>query len=350
MPTRPPRQPSRVNFSTYVNGVRMPGETSLKDPLWHVPHDGFVWIALHEPTSAELADMTAHLDFHCLAGGDVLNTQLLPGLERYEQAVFTTFKTVRHLPACEHPARPLPGREAPSATQDTLLTGRMVVFTGARFALTDHYGPQETLALVRQDLEADSDRLATGPSAVLYAIASHVIDDYLTAAEAVRADVECIESAMFSRDTEQSVDLGRIYELKRNALTLRHAVAPLERPVRALATGANRLVHPDMKDYFRDTAQRLQQAADQLSASDELLDSLLETQLAQLALTQNDDMRKVSAWLAIIAVPTMVCGVCGMNFDHMSELRTHYGYPVTLSIVAAVCLLLHRLFRRKGWL
>ncbi|SCF60887.1 magnesium transporter [Streptomyces sp. MnatMP-M17] len=176
-----------------------------------------------------------------------------------------------------------------------------------------------------------------------------MVDDYLAVADAVQTDIDAAEAHVFSEHAGRG-DAGRIYQLKRELLELKRAVAPLDRPLHALATKPLPPVGPDIQPYFRDVAGHLARVTEQIASFDALLDSILQAHLAQVTVAQNEDMRKITAWAAVIAVPTMVCGVYGMNFDHMPELRWAYGYFLVLGVIATACLLLHRSFRRNGWL
>lgn len=165
------------------------------------------------------------------------------------------------------------------------------------------------------------------PSTVLHAIADHVVDDYVTVADAVQNDSDQVETDVFSPHSPRNADAGRIYQLKRELLELKRAVVPLARPLDRVATEPRACIDKEIQAYFRDVADYLTRVTEHITAFDSLLDSILQAHLAQVTVAQNEDMRKITAWAAIIAVPTMVCGVYGMNFDHMPELRWRFGYP-----------------------
>lgn len=185
---------------------------------------------------------------------------------------------------------------------------------------------------------------------MLHAVADHVVDDYLTVTDAVQHDIDQVETAVFSPQGSPSADAGRIYQLKRELLELKRAVVPLGRPLQVLATQSMRSVDHEIQAYFRDVADHLARVIEQITDFDALLDSILQAHLAQVTVGQNEDMRKITAWAAIIAVPTMVCGVYGMNFDHMPELHWRFGYLLALAVIATACLVIHRGFKRNGWL
>lgn len=324
----------------YENGVRQPDAAPVDEALRRVRKTGrgFVWIGLHEPSQTEIAGIAELFGLHPLAVEDAVQAHQRPKVERYEDSLFAVFKTCRYV---EH--------EELTATSEVVDTGELMVFTGSDFVITVRHGRHGSLGPLRESLEATPEQLAKGPSAVLHAIADHVVDDYLTVADAVQNDIDAVETAVFSEHAGRG-DAGRIYQLKRELLELKRAVAPLDRPLQILATHSLPPFGPDIQPYFRDVVDHLNRVAEQITSFDALLDSILQAHLAQVTVAQNEDMRKITAWAAIIAVPTMVCGVYGMNFEHMPELRWTYGYPLALGVMAVACFVLHRSFRRNGWL
>lgn len=339
-PSRSPLGSTVVNCVVYENGVRQPDAAPVDEALRRVRKTGrgFVWIGLHEPSQTEIAGIAELFGLHPLAVEDAVQAHQRPKVERYEDSLFAVFKTCRYV---EH--------EELTATSEVVDTGELMVFTGSDFVITVRHGRHGSLGPLRESLEATPEQLAKGPSAVLHAIADHVVDDYLTVADAVQNDIDAVETAVFSEHAGRG-DAGRIYQLKRELLELKRAVAPLDRPLQILATHSLPPFGPDIQPYFRDVVDHLNRVAEQITSFDALLDSILQAHLAQVTVAQNEDMRKITAWAAIIAVPTMVCGVYGMNFEHMPELRWTYGYPLALGVMAVACFVLHRSFRRNGWL
>ncbi|MEV5103485.1 magnesium and cobalt transport protein CorA [Streptomyces massasporeus] len=339
-PARSPLGSSVVNCVTYREGVRTPERGDLVDTVERVrkSREGFVWLGLHEPTDQEFAGIAELFDLHPLAVEDAIEAHQRPKLERYGETLFAVFKTVCYV---EH--------EELTATSEVVNTGEIMVFVGADFVITVRHGRHGSLGPLREELESDPAQLAKGPSAVLHALADHVVDDYLTVTDAVQADIDQVETDVFS-ETGARADPGRIYQLKRELLELKRAVVPLSRPLEDLATRPIRAVDPEIQAYFRDVSDHLLRAKEQIAAFDELLNSILQAHLAQVTVAQNEDMRKITAWAAIVAVPTMVCGVYGMNFDHMPELHWRYGYGMVIGVISAACLTLYRGFRRSGWL
>jgi magnesium transporter len=339
-PARSPLGSSVVNCVTYRDGVRTPARGDLVDVVERVRknREGFVWLGLHEPTDQEFAGIADLFDLHPLAVEDAVEAHQRPKVERYGETLFAVFKTVCYV---EH--------EQLTATSEVVNTGEIMVFVGADFVITVRHGRHGSLGPLREELESDPRQLAKGPSAVLHAIADHVVDDYLTVTDSVQADIDQVETDVFT-ETGARADPGRIYQLKRELLELKRAVVPLSRPLEDLATRPIRAVDPEIQAYFRDVSDHLLRAKEQIASFDELLNSILQAHLAQVTVAQNEDMRKITAWAAIIAVPTMVCGVYGMNFEHMPELHWRYGYGMVIGVISVACAALYRGFRRSGWL
>ncbi|EST36649.1 magnesium and cobalt transport protein CorA [Streptomyces roseochromogenus] len=340
-PARSPLGSSVVNCVLYRDGVRQPGTETVEEAVHQVRRHGhdFVWLGLHEPTETEFARVADLFDLHPLAVEDAVLAHQRPKLEQYGDVLFAVFKTVTYV---EH--------EQLTSTSEVVDTGEIMVFTGPDFVVTVRHGRHGSLGPLREDLEAEAERLAQGPSVVLHAIADHVVDDYVTVADAVQEDIDAVETEVFSPKAGHTVDAGRIYQLKRELLELKRVVVPLGRPLERLSTQPLRAIDPAIRAYFRDVADHQARVTDQITGFDALIDSILQAHLAQVAVAQNDDARKITAWAAIIAVPTMVCGVYGMNFDHMPELHWRFGYPLVLGVIATACFLLHRGFKRNGWL
>ncbi|MFE7956832.1 magnesium and cobalt transport protein CorA [Streptomyces sp. NPDC057413] len=339
-PARSPLGSSVVNCVTYRGGVRGPAAADLVEAVRQVRKsgDGFVWLGLHEPTDQEFAGIAELFDLHPLAVEDAIEAHQRPKVERYGDVLFAVFKTVCYV---EH--------EELTATSEVVNTGELMAFVGQDFVITVRHGRHGSLGPVREGLEADPHQLAKGPSAVLHAIADHVVDDYLEVIDSVQADIDQVETDVFA-ETGARVDPGRIYQLKRELLELKRAVVPLGRPLLELSDRPMRVIEPEIQAYFRDVSDHLLRATEQIAAFDELLNSILQAHLAQVTVAQNEDMRKITAWAAVIAVPTMVCGVYGMNFDNMPELHWRFGYGLVIGVIAVACLALYRGFRRNGWL
>ena len=339
-PARSPLGSAVVNCVTYRNGTRVTAGRDLLDAVEHVrkARDGFVWLGLHEPTEQEFTGIADLFDLHPLAVEDAVHAHQRPKLERYGETLFAVFKTVCYVDHKEL-----------TATSEVVDTGEIMVFVGEDFVITVRHGRHGSLGPLREALESDPKQLAQGPAAVLHAIADHVVDDYVHVTDSVQQDIDQVETDVFSENGARA-DPGRIYQLKRELLELKRAVAPLARPIQELATRPIRVVDPEIQAYFRDVSDHLLRVTEQIAAFDELLNSILQAHLAQVTVAQNEDMRKITAWAAVIAVPTMVCGVYGMNFDNMPELRWRFGYYLIIGVISLACVVLYRGFKRNGWL
>ncbi|MEH0418710.1 magnesium and cobalt transport protein CorA [Streptomyces sp. B21-083] len=347
--TRDPSTPSAVvDCAVYRDGARVDNPNPSKGLTPHeamrkVRRDGgFVWIGLHEPTEAEFSGIASEFGLHPLAVEDAIQAHQRPKLERYDDTLFTVFKTIHYIDHTEL-----------TASSEVVETGEVMCFTGRDFFITVRHGGQGSLRALRHRLQDDPELLAKGPSAVLHAIADHVVDGYVAVADAMQDDIDEVETEVFSpgrKGTPRGTDAGRIYQLKREVLEFKRAVSPLLRPMQLLSERPMRLIDPDIQKYFRDVADHLARVQEQVIGFDELLNSILQANLAQASVAQNEDMRKITSWAAIIAVPTMVCGVYGMNFDYMPELHWKFGYPVVMTAMIGMCVGIHRTLKRNGWL
>ena len=330
-----------VDWAFYRDGRRDTAVGSYGEALARARRgEGFVWIGLYEPTEPQLVLLGDEFDLHPLALEDALEAHQRPKLEKYGErgeTLFAVFKTVIYV---EH--------DQLTATSEVVETGEVMVFCGAAFVITVRHGAHSELKGLRHRLEDQPDRLSDGPGGVLHAIADHVVDSYLEVTQQVQGDIDTIESSMFTTRGWRNIE--RVYQLKREVLELKRAVAPLGGPIRALSERPHPLISAEIRTYFRDVDDHLNRVREQVTGFDELLTSILSAGLAQVQVQENDDMRKISAWVAIAAVPTMIAGIYGMNFDNMPELRWHYGYYVIVGVMATACTLLYRSFKRNNWL
>jgi magnesium transporter len=322
-----------VDCALYHQGIREVTDGTWADALAtaRTQDRSFMWVGLHDPTKEELDKVAAEFRLHKLAVEDALNAHQRPKLEEYDDSLFVVLKTVRY----------------DEASQQIEL-GDVLLFVGDSFVVSVRHGEGGALGDVRKRLEAHQDFLDCGPSAVMYAVADRVVDDYTAIALEVEEDIEEVEERVFS--PVRSRDASRIYNLKREVIEFRRAVLPLVEPMAKLAAGNVPHVHERMQPFFRDVADHAIRVSEQVQGFDDLLSSVLSANLAQVGVQQNEDMRRISAWVAIAAVPTMIAGIYGMNFDHMPELGWTWGYPAVLVVMASACLLLYRGFRRSGWL
>ena len=324
-----------VDSALYREGVRVP-LTCDKDDLAQVRasverQGDFVWVGLHEPVEGELAEVAEIFALHPLAVEDALHAHQRPKLERYDDGIFLVLKTLWYVD--EH---------------DAVETGEINLFVGRDFVISVRHGEGTELHTARMDLEQQTAVLGHGPSAVLYAICDRVVDSYEEVAHAVEIDVDEVEESVFS--PERTHDSRRIYVLKRELAEMRRAVNPLKEPMKRFATGSVPVVTQEAAPFFRDVADHLLRVSETIETLDALLSTAFDAHLARIGVEQNEDMRKISAWVAIAAVGTLVAGIYGMNFQHMPELGWHYGYGFAITVMVVASVVLYRMFKKSGWL
>jgi magnesium transporter len=318
-----------VDRAVYARGARLERDAKLDDVA--AGADTFVWVALVEPTPEEFEAVRREFDLHELAVEDAVKAHQRPKLERYGDTLFVVVKTVVH-----------------DDPEEMVETGELMLFVGSHFLVTVRHGPRGGVGGVREDLERRPALLALGPTAAMYALIDRVVDCYRPVAEAVAEDIEELESAVFSDARTNPVE--RIYTLRREVLEFQRAVAPLADVLDDLMAEQSSLVHGEVRTYLRDVADHIARLNEQVDGFRELLGGILQANLTRVSVRQNEDMRKISAWVAIVAVPTAVAGIYGMNFEHMPELGWRFGYPAVMALMAVVCTGLYVRFRRSGWL
>ncbi|WP_456584923.1 magnesium/cobalt transporter CorA [Blastococcus sp. SYSU DS0973] len=337
MPTRRPGTAAVIDCAVYVDGRRQEAVRPADALRVAEERGGFVWLGLYAPDEDELGAIAEEYDLHPLAVEDAVYAHQRPKLERYDDALFMVLKTATYV---EH--------EELTATSEVVDTGEVMVFLGPNYVITVRHGEHGGLGELRHRLEEQRELLCLGPAAVLYAVADLVVDSFVDVTAAVEQDVEELEASVFS--PERTDDVGRLYQLKRELMSLRRAVSPLEVPLQKLAERPVDVVPDAMRSYFRDVFDHAVRVRDQVSGLDELLTSILQASLARTQMADNEDMRKISAYAGIIAVPTAIAGIYGMNFTYMPELDEKWGYPAVLLVILTAIVLLYRGFRRNGWL
>jgi magnesium transporter len=320
-----------VNCAAYEQGRRRHGDLALDDAGKAAKGDGaFVWLGVLEPSAQEFEQIAAEFDLHELAVEDAVKAHQRPKVELYGDTLLVVVKTAHYV-----------------NSEEVCDVGELLLFVHPTFIITVRHGAGE-LSAVRTRIERRPDLLGLGVGMVLYAILDYVVDGYEEAAQGVDSDIQEVERRVFSTDSGNPAQ--RLYQLEREVLDFHTAVAPLSGVVDELARGHFEVVPDELQDYFRDVHDHLRRVETQIAGFRELLGSALHANLTQVSVRQNEDMRKISAWVAILAVPTMIAGIYGMNFDNMPELHWRYGYPLVLAIIAIACTLLYRRFKRSGWL
>ena len=334
-----------VDCAVYQDGKRRPGEVPL-DKAFEAGRepDTFVWIGLYEPSAEEFDAVAREFNLHELAVEDAIQAHQRPKLEVYDDTLFVVLKTARYLD-----------------DEEAVEFGEIILFIGHGFVVTVRHKPASALGGVRQAIERRHDLLRYGPGAVLHAIVDRVVDDYFPVLSGLDDDIKDAEKEVFKEEAGNPAAVRRlrrhaanpaerIYKLKREVIELHQSTAPLVEPLDRLVRRRFPEIDPELTEYFRDVEDHLLRVVDEVGGFRDLLTSVLDANLAQIAVRQNEDMRKISAWVAIAAVPTAVAGIYGMNFDHMPELRWVVGYPLVLAAIAVACFFLWRAFRENGWL
>ncbi|GIU88630.1 MAG: magnesium transporter CorA [Acidimicrobiia bacterium] len=323
-----------VDCALYREGRRHEGDLTPAEAARGCDAPGaFVWLGLYEPTAEEIATVAGEFGLHELAVEDAVKAHQRPKLEVYGDSLFVVLKTARYLEDTE-----------------TVEFGEIQVFVGERFAIVVRHGAASALSGTRHGLEERPDLLRAGPGAVLHGVVDRVVDDYQPVIDGLDDDIREVELQVFSDDSDRSNPVERIYKLKREVLEMQQATVPLLGPLETLAAQELPAVAPAVRHYFRDVHDHVERVVQQVATFSELLTSALQANLTRVSVRQNEDMRKISAWVAIAAVPTMIAGIYGMNFEHMPELDQPWGYPAVLAFTATVCAALYRAFRRSGWL
>lgn len=292
---------------------------------------GFVWVGLHEPSVEEMGELASMFGLHALAVEDAMSPRQRPKVEPYSDMLFIVLKTLWYVDE-----------------RDEVETGQVAIFLGEDFAVTVRQGSGVELARIRHDLEQKPHLLEHGPTAVAYSVCDRIVDGYDSVAGELEVDVDEVEESVFSPGRTR--DSKRIYVLKREVAEVRRAVHPLKLPMQRFAAASYSLVHNDSATFWRDIADHVARVDEVIDYLDQLLSTAFDAHLARISVDQNEDMRRISAWVAIAAVSTLVAGVYGMNFQHMPELAWNYGYGFALAIMGVASVALYVLFKRSGWL
>ncbi|HEX6714418.1 MAG TPA: magnesium/cobalt transporter CorA [Thermoleophilaceae bacterium] len=320
-----------VDLAVYSDGKRS-DDVSLDDAFEACRAPGtLVWIGLHEPTPEEFDAVRREFALHELAVEDAMKGHQRPKLEVYDDdQLFVVLKTARYF------------------EPDMLEFGEILIFVGDQYVVTVRHGEATPLHDVRLNLEKRPDMLRCGTAAVLHAVMDKVVDDYTPVLTNLDVDITELEAQAFGGDPPMGLT-ERIYRLKRQVIALHRATGPLHEPLARLADGRYG-VNDELKPYFRDVYDHLVRAVQTSDQYRELLTSILEANLTQVSVRQNEQMRAISAWAAILAVPTLIAGIYGMNFQNMPELTWHYGYPLSIALMVAIAGGLYGYFRHIDWL
>ena len=321
-----------VDCAHYRDGVRQhEGALDVEHAAEYArAGDGFVWVGLFDPTNGELERVAKAFNLHELAVEDAGREHQRPKLEEYEGTFFLVLRTARY-----------------DEEEERVHFGEIDLFLGPGYAVSARHGEASPLTGARERLQAEHRELMkAGVAAVGWAVLDQVVDDYEPVAAGIESDIEEVEQSIFGcgESTE------RIYFLKREVIEFHRAIAPLLVPLELLERGGYPQIPDELRPFFRDVADHARRVDEQVMAQRELLTSILEANLALVSVRQNEVVQAISAWAAIVAVPTFLASIWGMNFEHMPELGLDFGYPIALLVMLTATLLLHRFFKRIGWL
>ncbi len=323
-----------VDGAVYDDGVRRPGELPLAMALEAAHEPGaFVWIGLHEPSAEEFEAVQLEFGLHELAVEDAVKAHQRPKLEVFGDDLFVVLKTARYVEETE-----------------TVSFGEIQLFVGRDYLVSVRHGKGSSLAEARKELERDPERLVNGPIAALHAVIDRVVDDYGPVIAGLDNDMREIEEQVFADHPVRSDPSQRIYKLKREVLDFHRHTKPLTEALGRLQMGTVPHCTDPLREYFRDVHDHVLRVVADIENFSALLSDALNANVAQVNVRQNDDMRKISALVAVGAVPTVVGAIYGMNFEHMPELDWQFGYPLVMAMTVVVCVVLYRRFRKAGWI
>ncbi|MFJ7961930.1 magnesium and cobalt transport protein CorA [Streptomyces sp. NPDC096324] len=338
---------SVVQSALYRDGVRVSTPASLAETFRELREqpDGMAWIGLARPTAAELHSLAAEFDLHPLAVEDAMEAHQRPKLERYGETLFVVLSAARYLDAAEE-----------------VDFGELHVFVGPDFVITVRHGAAPDLSAVRRRMEGSPELLRLGPEAVLYAILDSVVDGYVPVVSGVQNDIDEIETEVFRGDPAVS---RRIYELSREMVEFQRATRPLVGMLHSLMAGfAKYRTDEELQRYLRDVADHVTHTSERVDGFRQALTDILTVNatlvtqqqnaemraLAEAGFEQNEEIKKISSWAAILFAPTLVGTIYGMNFENMPELGWTFGYPFAIGLMGVVCASLYVIFKRRDWL
>ena len=320
-----------VDNAIYVDGRRTAEPVTLEETYEAVRNrHGVAWIGLYRPTAEEFSSVAGEFDLHGLAVEDATDAHQRPKLERYGGTLFVVLKPARYLDE-----------------EERVEFGEVHLFVGEDFVVAVRHGEAPDLSEVRERLEADPEHLRRGPEAILHAIMDRIVDDYGPVVDGLENDIEEIEAEVFGGNPKVS---RRIYELSREVIEFQRATEPLGGVLRDMMRDETIDVDPEVRRHLRDVRDHVLQVTERLAGFRELLQSILSVNLTLASLTQNEEVKKISAWAAILFAPTLIGTIYGMNFTFMPELDWPLGYPFALVLMAFTSLTLYLIFKRRDWL
>ena len=319
-----------INCVAYENGAKSADLDIAQVREYLGRADTFVWVALRDATSAELEQVRIEFDLHPLAVEDASKANQRPKIEEYGDALFVVMHVIE-------------------PEGDTLRAGQLAVFVGANYVVSVRNRSEQHFLGVRERCEREPQLLRRGPSYVLYALMDAIVDRYFPVFEGLESELESIEGRIFIRGTA-TINVERLYALKRKVGIVKHAVAPMLEVLGKLHGGRTPSLCATTQEYFRDVEDHLDRIDDAVDAIRETIGTAIAVNLSMVTIEQSDVTKRLAAWAAIFAVVTALAGIWGMNFEHMPELKWRWGYAAALAIMVSCAGLVWWRFRRSGWL
>ena len=325
-----PSEPGVVAASVYVNGHRISDISIEEAGEWSKRSGHVVWIGLHEPDKALLERVAAQLDLHPLAIEDASKAHQQPKVEQYGDALFVVARTAQ-------------------IVDDQIAFGETHIFVGTGYVVSVRHGASTSYQAVRARCESCPTSLSQGEDYILYAILDFIVDNFGPVIECVHAEVDALEEEVLQKALVRR-EFDRLYRLRRDLLSLRRAVGPVVDVCKRLEHADLITMDKEMKPLFRDVLDHAKRAEEDIDSLREILAFVFEASMMAGQAQQTAITRKLAAWAAILAVPTAIAGIYGMNFEHMPELKWQYGYYLVLGGIIGICGLLYARFKREGWL
>ena len=321
----------------FVDGKRQPGNVRMTHALEVVERyeNAFVWLSLKEPSTEQMEKIAEIFDIEDLVVDDVVDAHQRPKIERHDEQLFMVVRSVSYR-----------DDEEVVDAREIISTGEVQMIVSEKFAITIRHGAH--LPDLTPKIEDEEDLAVLGPTAVAWAVSDYLVDNYLKVTDLLESDVDELENEVFT--PRRDINIDKIYTYKREILEMRHAIDPLAPALRNGLTNNKDFMRKVLRTYFRDVQDNSTIVSDRLSGFDERLTSLLDASVAKITMQQNSDMRTISAVVGMAAVPTLIAGIYGMNFDVMPELGWRYGYPAALLVMFAAITAIWWWFRKNNWL
>jgi magnesium transporter len=319
-----------INCAAYQEGRKLTEIRKDEIGAWLRKPHCFVWVALRDPDAAEMKEMQEQFGLHELAVEDALLGSQRPKLEEYGDSIFAVLQTLE-------------------VVQGDLRVGEMYMFVGPNYVLSCRRQTEKGFAEVRARSEREPELLKHGSGYVLYAIMDAVVDRYVPALDALEAELEILEERIFTSSSART-NIQALYELKQKLGVVKHATGPAVEAVGKMFGGRVPMVCANLGEYFRDIYDHLVRLNQEIDTARDTISTAISVNLSMIALAENETTKKLASYAALIAVPTLIVGIYGMNFEHMPELHWAFGYPLALGLMGAIDVYLYYRFKKANWL